>query len=295
MIKRLTRRSLVSLVLVFAVNHSLAAPPVIGVVVAKGEFRVNESPVTGNATLFDGALIETGKASSSIHLSRGTALNLAGGSRVRVYRDRLVLERGESELVSGDGYTLEALGLRVQPSTPGVSARVVLQGGKAVQVAALAGEVRVLTGADYLVGKVTPGRILEFEPQAEGAATSSKIRGCLAEVDGKYYITDVTSGVRMQVSGEGLEKEVGNEVEITGASAGDQVQAKGIERLAVGCRAGAEEAAAGKSRSAKAAAGKAMTGTTKAIIAGVSVAAVAGTVAGIAVATQDEGPPPSSR
>ena len=290
--KRLTNCWLLFLVFGFVASYSLAAAPVVGVAVARGEFRVNDSPVTGNATLFDGAVIETGKASSAIHLSRGGTLNLAGQSRARVYQDRLVLERGQTELVSSGGYTLEAAGLRIQPSAAGVSARVALQGEKIVQVASLAGEVRVLTGADYLVANVAPGRILEFQPQAEGAATPSKIRGCLEEADGRYYIKDVTSGVRMHVTGEGLAKEVGNEVEVTGASVGEEIQVSQIERLASGCHG---EAGSGRSRAAKAAAGRGMAGSTKAIIAGVSVAAVAGTAAGIAVATQDEGPTPSSR
>src|SRR5580698_671798 len=51
-----------------ALNLTLAtaSPPVIGTVVAKGSFRVDEATVTGNATLFEGATVETGPVTSTL-------------------------------------------------------------------------------------------------------------------------------------------------------------------------------------------------------------------------------------
>lgn len=299
MMTRFHNTWLVTLALALTANYALAAPAVLGVATARGGFLIDHSRVEGNATLFDGVLIETKKASSSIRLSSGTTLGLAGDSRARVYGERLLLERGQGELVSGHGYRVEALGLRIEPSAPGVAARVAVEGEKVVQVAALGGEVRVLTGAGYLVGRVTPSRILQFEPQAAGAATPSKMRGCVTREDDKYYLTDVTSGVKTQVVGGGIEQEAGNDVEIQGTATGDQVQVNSLERVSSGCRVApggkAGKAAGAAGAAGGAAAGAAAGGATTAIIAGVAVAATAAGVASYKVTHDDDGGQSSSR
>jgi hypothetical protein len=262
MITRFHNGSFVALALALTLNYSLAAPAALGVATARGGFLIDGSPVEGNATLFDGVRIETRKASSSIRLGSGATAGLAGESRARVYQERLVLERGQGELASSPGYRMEALGLRIEPAAPGAAARVTLRGDKLVQVAAVGGAVRVRTGAGFLVGNVTPSRMLLFSPQAAGAATASKMSGYVTEEGGKYYLTDSTSGVKVQVSGGGIEQQVGNNVEITGTSIGaDQVQVNSINNLGTGAAAGT-----GTGMGA---------GTVAVVIVGVSVAAAA--------------------
>jgi len=287
MITRFHNSSFVALALALTLNYSLAAPAALGVATARGGFLINGSPVEGNATLFDGARIETRKASSSIRLGSGATAGLAGESRALVYQERLVLERGQGELASASGYRMEALGLRIEPSAPGASARVTLRGDKVV-VAALGGAVRVRSGAGFLVGNVTPSRTLLFSPQAAGAATASTMRGCVTEEDGKYYLTDTTSGVKVQVSGPGIDQEAGNDVEITGTAIGaDQVQVNSINRLGSGCKSSAAPAAAAAGAAAGAAGGM-TAGATAVIIVGVAVAA-AGAGYGAYRAQDDDG------
>ncbi len=294
MLDRLSIRSLLALVVVLAMsNWLLAASPVIGVAMAKGGFRVNDAAVTGNATLFDGSVVETAKASSNIRLQSGATLNLAASSRGRVFEHRAVLERGAGE-VSG-GYVMEALGLRVESDAPAATARLAVSQGK-LEVAALTGSFRVLNNAGFLVGNVGAGRALAFEPQAAGAAAPSTLTGCLSKSDGKYYLTDDASGVKVQLTGSKLENEAGNRVEVVGTSIGsDQVQVNTLKRLSRGCSAAGAAAAAGGGKAAAtgaATAGKAasMAAGTKAVIAGVVVAAAAGTGAGVYQATRDETP-----
>jgi hypothetical protein len=275
MITRFHNSSLVVLALALTLNYSLAAPAALGVATARGGFLIDGAPVEGNATLFDGVRIETRKASSSIRLGSGATAGLAGESRARVYQERLVLERGQGEVASSSGYRMEALGLRIEPSAPGASARVTLHGDKAVQVAAVGGPVRVLTGAGFLVGNVTPSRALLFSPQAAGAATATTMSGCVTEEDGKYYLTDRTSGVKMQVRGPIIEQEAGNEVDIVGTVlAPDHVEVNSINRLGTGCRGSVIPVAAAAGVAAGAAAGMAA-GTTAVVIVGVGVAAAA--------------------
>jgi hypothetical protein len=74
------------------------AAPAIGIVTASGHFSVEGSPVWGNATLFDGATIETSSASSELALRSGVKVQLGAGSRARIWQNRLILEKGVAQL-----------------------------------------------------------------------------------------------------------------------------------------------------------------------------------------------------
>jgi hypothetical protein len=76
------------------------AAPAIGIVTASGHFNVEGSQVWGNATLFDGTTIETSSASSELALRNGVKVQLAAGSRARIWQNRLVLEKGIAQLAA---------------------------------------------------------------------------------------------------------------------------------------------------------------------------------------------------
>ncbi|MGH9647756.1 MAG: hypothetical protein ACRD4E_13175 [Bryobacteraceae bacterium] len=76
------------------------AAPAIGIVTASGHFNVEGSQVWGNATLFDGTTIETSSASSELALRNGVKVQLAAGSRARIWQNRLVLEKGAARLAA---------------------------------------------------------------------------------------------------------------------------------------------------------------------------------------------------
>ncbi len=116
---------------------------------------MDDATVTGNATLFEGATVETGPAVSLLDLSSGTHVALLPESKGRVFRDRLILEKGAGEI---DGtasfhavFEMEARSLRIQPDTVQGSARVMLAGTTRVEVAALAGSLRVLNSRGLLI------------------------------------------------------------------------------------------------------------------------------------------------
>lgn len=145
---------------------AMAAPPSIGVAVTRGDFRVDGSTVSGNATLVEGTTVETHRAGSSLELSSGTRIALAAESRGRVFGDHMVLEKGQGEVDRLTGYRLEARGLTLRPATGVASARVALAGAHLVQVAALTGTFRVMNNKGTLIANLTPGTALEFDPQA---------------------------------------------------------------------------------------------------------------------------------
>ncbi len=296
--RRLTTEALISLILVGCLTIVQAVGPAIGVVVTRGSFRIDNSTVWGNGTLFDGTTIETGRAASDLQLNCGARLALAADSRGTIYRDRLVLERGEGRLTNTGEYRVEARSLRVLPAAPDATARVVLSGPNRVQVAALTGALRVTNDAGIVVANITSGRALEFEPQAAGATAPSQMTGVLEKRDGHFLLTDRTAGVTAELQGPGLAREVGQCVEVTGAlvpsvqpfsPATQVIRASQVNRcskkvaaaVAGGAAAGGAAGAAGAG-----AAGAGMAVATKAIIVGVVVGGVA---AGSAVAlTQGE-------
>ena len=79
------------------------------------------------------------------------------------------------------------------------------------------GSVRVTNAGGLLVANLEAGNALSFDPQA-GAAGPTRVSGCLLRKDGKFLVVDQTTNVTLQVQGPGLDKEVGNRIEIAGAA-----------------------------------------------------------------------------
>src|SRR3981081_3719952 len=116
----------------------MAAAPAVGIVTAQGSFAIDDSTIAGNATLFEGNQIETGRTSSQLQLNNGAKMQLAAESRGIVYRDRLIRERGSRR---AENYSVEALSLHIRPNGGNASAQVSVADRGQVLVAALNGPV----------------------------------------------------------------------------------------------------------------------------------------------------------
>jgi len=162
-----------------------------------------------------------------------------------VFHDRLVLERGVSELDSGQGYWIEARGLRILPQGLGAAGRVLVDGSRKVQAAALAGSLRVTASDGTVVALLAPGKALEFEPQAvTGEQAPFQMTGCLEKSGAAFLLRDPISGVTEEVRGSGLEGEIGRMVEVTATvlpgvkpveGAQEVVQVSRLVRVSAGC------------------------------------------------------------
>jgi len=271
---------------VFAGAVVFGTSPSIGLVAAHGSFQVDQSRVYGNATLFDGSLIETAAVSSDLVLDNGVRLRLGAESRARVHPDRLVLDKGQSELGAASGYSIEALGIRTAPDTPNSRLVVTYSSPTRIQVSALTGSARVSGANGVLVAEVPAGTALEFEPQAAGAVTPSKLVGLVETKDGVIVLTDEVTHVTYALIGPDLDQFVGKRVEITGTiDAGVQTAAGSAQAIHV---LSIKELAKNTKRAAAGTAGTNATGAGSsgiagAIVVGINVAAVGATV-GLAVA-----------
>ncbi len=288
------RYSVMAVVVLAASTCALAATAAIGTASARGAMRIDGSEVSGNATLFDGTVVETDAATTALRLDRGVELKLATDSRGTLYRDRLVLERGSSELVRASGFELDASHVRITADSPNARGVVSMEGGNTVRVEALSGGLRVTTGSGLLLAKLQPGRAEEFGDGQAGAAAPTTVTGkltkesdeCSTSSQQKYYVT-VAGGAKYEVTGEGLDALVGKTVTLTGTLDPNVASTKCAAGLIV---------AAGTPTVVGAAAGTAtavgMAVGTKLIIAGVAVAAAAGT--GVGVYEANQSPTPAS-
>ena len=73
---------------------SMASAPVIGMASAQSGITLDNSRVSGTATLFEGSKITAG-GYSRLHLNNGTRLDLAAGSHAQVFADHASLESGQ--------------------------------------------------------------------------------------------------------------------------------------------------------------------------------------------------------
>ena len=192
-----------------------AAGGAIGMAVANGSFQVDHAAIYGNGTLFDGSVIETAKASSQLQLTDGVQMRLAGASRAKVYQRRLVLEQGLGEMESAVGFEVEARSLHIT-AAPGSLARVKVENGRNVLVSAVRGTLRVTNAGGVLVARMETGNSLAFDPQAAGATAPTRASGCLLEKSGKFLLAERTTNIVLELQGSDLDKQLGNQVEITG-------------------------------------------------------------------------------
>ena len=259
-----------------SISMGMAASGSIGMVNARGSFQIDHGRVYGNATLFDGTVLETGIVAGEVRLTTGARMQLASDSRATVYRDRLVLERGAGKL-QGMGYGIEAGNLRISAGEPNAGASVALRSGTKVLVAALHGRLQVTNARGVLVANLAAGTALEFETSGEGDSTSSHLVGVVRKQGNKFFLTDETTHVTVELRGPGLSGKAGKRVDVNGSVDAGAAPAEGaaqvvqVTSIVVASKAAA---AAGASTAAG------ISAKTVAIIGGV---AAAGTVAGLGI------------
>jgi hypothetical protein len=143
------------------------AQPTIGIATAVGTFIVNSNRVDGNANLFEGSDVKTGKASSQVFLQNGAALTLGIDSAGTIYRDHLLLLQGATKIDNMNGYSVHTPDYRIEQGQPSSQAVVRLDGDM-VEVAALAGSLNVLDKKGALLTHIGTGTASAFQTGPAG-------------------------------------------------------------------------------------------------------------------------------
>jgi hypothetical protein len=199
-------------VLSLVVGSAFAASPAIGIAVSHGKLEVNNTMVDGNANLAAGTSVKTSAFPSMLQLMGGSNVALDRESQAKVFADRVVLERGVGQLAGKNSYAVEAMGFRVTGDA--AQARVEMKKDH-VLVAALSGVVKVTDVNGMPVANLTAGRALGLQPS--GVAASSTMTGRLARENGHYVLPDEVSGLKVELNGNGLDREIGRRIQVTGA------------------------------------------------------------------------------
>lgn len=203
-------------------QYAYASSAVIGTASVRGDLRVDNSVVKGNATLFDGSKVETNsQATADLRLAKGTSIVMATNSRGMLYHDHLVLQQGKSELTASSAYRLDANGLHVTPGVRNSHGLVTVQSSGAVEVAALSGTFGVTDSDGQLLATIRPGQALSFAnadvktaAKAAPNAPTTELTGVVVVKDGSLYME--TDGKMIHLNGQNLTKHIGHKVEVRG-------------------------------------------------------------------------------
>ena len=216
----------VAAVVMCMLSYASAGTVSIGTVNARGEMRVDSNNVRGNATLFDGSVVETGQATADLLLNKGVEIKLSSSSRGTLYSDHLVLHQGESELAASSQFELQANGLHVTPNEANSRGVVSLKSGDSVEVASLSGSFGVTNDHGVLLANVRPGRTVSFAMQAKATPNVFSGVGLISSENGTYYLTTDES-VKYVLTCKDVHRFVNDKVVISGTVEGAAGQAGG--------------------------------------------------------------------
>jgi hypothetical protein len=229
MFRKLQAAATLSCMLSYAMasTYAMAGTDSIGTASARGDMRIDSYLVNGNATLFNGSVVETGQATAELRLEKGAEFTMSKGSRGTFYSDRLVLESGKGELVASKPFRLETMGLHVTANEPNSRGVVSMESGNIVQVAAITGSFLVTSGQGVPLASVSPGRAVSFALQAAGGPQEFEGVGMISYENGHYYLT-TSEDVKYELVGRDFKKFVGTKSVISGNVQGSVISVKSI-------------------------------------------------------------------
>lgn len=256
-----------------------ASPPVIGVARSPGAFLIDNASVPGTATILDGTSLKTAGDPSDVNLKNGERLVLASSSAATVHLDRLILDRGATELSGPSAYRIETGNLRIAPTGSGAHIRVALEGANSVQVAALTGGAEVRNMQGLLVAKVLSGTALQLKA---ADPSTVELTGVVVSAGGKFFLTDETNHVKVELRASNLKEMAGKHVHITGTVLSGETPADGAAEVVQLSESKKPAGAVGGPAVGAAVAAHGLSTTTICIIGG--IAATAGTLVGLRAA-----------
>ncbi len=273
------KRKLQALVLLMCtMTYAVASTVSIGTVSARGDMRVDGNRVNGNATLFDGSVVETGEATADLRLAKGIELTLSPNSRTTLHNDYLLLERGETEMSGPGTYKVEANGLTVAALESHSRAVISMKTADTVEVAALNGSFGIRDDKGALISTARPGRSLKFSKQTGPVHTSFSGVGTVSVDKEGYYFFFTEQGGTFQLVGKDLKDFLGYEVKVTGTvQTGVKPVITATEVVSVSTIKKIDVAAIGSSHTAL-------------IVSGVIVVSSAGIAVGVMNTTQKKNP-----
>jgi hypothetical protein len=200
-------------------SYADAASLSIGTASARGDIRVDNYSVKGNATIFDGSVVETSQASAEVRLNKGVEIRMSTASRGTLFKDHIVLQKGQTELTSSVPYQLQAIGLHVVSGSQHSRGVVSVKPGNAIEVAALDGSFGVSNDRGIMLANILPGQSFSFAMQAGANLEEFQGVGLVTFENGTYYLT-TDANVRYILTCKDSHAYVGDKVIVTGTLQG---------------------------------------------------------------------------
>lgn len=214
---KMLRKFKAIVLLMCTMTYAAASTISIGTVNARGDMRIDGNLVNGNATLFDGTVVETGTATADLRLAKGVEFTLSPNSRTTLHSNYLLLERGQTEISGAGSFKVEANGLTVSPLESHSRALISIKADNTTEVASLNGSFGISNGQGSLISTVRPGRSLLFAKQTSTShSTSFSGQGTVSVDKDGFYFFFTDKGGTFQLVGKDLKDFLGYEVKVTG-------------------------------------------------------------------------------
>ena len=257
----------------------VASPPILGVARSWGTFWVNGASVPGSATIFDGSSVKTSDAASQISLNGGERVMLSSNSAATVRQAGILLDRGVAEFGGSASYRVVARGLSIASRDASARIRVGIDPQNRILVASLSGPAEVRNGRGVVVARVAPGAALTL---ASANTDMVELVGVVEGQNGKFYLTDEVTSVKVELRANGLVQAAGKRVRVKGVLNSSDAAADDAPQVVTVDSAEPLSSPAPPSGPAAGAGATAAGVSTKAIAIMGGVAATGGTVGGLA-------------
>jgi hypothetical protein len=274
------RKLQIAAILSCMLSYAAAGTVSIGTASVRGNMRVDNYVVKGNATLFNGSVVETDQATANLRLNKGTQITLSTNSRGTMYSDHAILQQGETQVIASNSFQLQASNVRVFPNEPNSVGVVSLKPGNTVEVATLTGSFGVSSNNGIMLANVHPGRTVSFAMDAAASPTAFSGLGIVSFENGTYYLT-TDEDVKYVLTCHDSHKYVGDKVYVTGTVEAPAGQPNGAQGTLLCVKTMDINGPGGMSRG------------TKWLIAGLIIGG--GITAAIVLGEKNHPPPPASK
>jgi hypothetical protein len=180
--------------------------PAIGLVVSPGDFQIDGSRARGNGSLTSGATVDDLKSPTHVSLTNRTRFDLAPEAQGQIFSDRLILNKGMTQVWPADGFAVVANGLRLDSVAALSNFRVWRLDEMTISVTAVSGMAAAQTATGTPVAQIPEGQTREV----------SIVSGCLGEVKSHYLVRDQTTKMLVEVRGPDVAGHLNRRVNITG-------------------------------------------------------------------------------
>jgi hypothetical protein len=223
------RKLQIAAILSCMLSYAAAGTVSIGTASVRGNMRVDNYVVKGDATLFNGSVVETDQATANLRLDKGTQITLSTNSRGTMYSDHAVLQQGESQVIASNSFQLQAGPVHVFPNLPNSVGIVTLKPDNSVEVASLSGSFGVSSNNGVMLANIHPGRVVNFAMQTPPASqTAFSGLGIVSFDNGTYYLT-TDEDVKYVLTCRDSHRYIGDKVYVTGTVEAPAGQPAGVQ------------------------------------------------------------------